>query len=241
MVDLSESNRRDAWFRGEHTRDWSEWDAIATEDVNAVPFDAARARLTRVKASHRGIGRRQLLKHLFADSVNQAYLDEICTITRLERLEMPYPVTAQRLDGLRALTRLRHLSIDSPRNVTDFTPLLELPSLRTLLIANAKHMADIEWLADAHHLEVIGIEGTTWNMQKVPSLAPLAGLRGLRAFFAGSIRLGDTDLSPLARCRRLEHLSCHRLAPREEFERLHRLKPDLFCAWFDPEMWEPIG
>jgi hypothetical protein len=224
-------------FRGHDTRDWQEWATFATSDAGDVPLDAERALLRRVKTSHRGIRDRQALTHLIAGAVDQAYLDEICTITGLERLELEYPVTARSLDGLRALTRLRHLSIDSPRNVTDFTPLLELPALTTLLITNAKHMADIGWLAGAHHLEVIGVEGSMWTVQKIPTLAPLAGLRGLRAFFATSTRLGDRDLSPLAACPRLELLGCARFAPREEFERLHELKPDLVCTWFRPESW----
>ena len=224
-------------YRGHDTRDWQEWSTFATADAGEVPLDAERALLHRVKTSHRGIGERQALKHLIAGSADQAYLDEICTITGLERLELEYPVTAKTLDPLRSLTRLRHLSIDSPRHISDFTPVLELPSLTTLLITNAKHMVDIAWLAGAHHLEVLGIEGSMWTAQKIPTLAPLAGLRGLRAFFATSTRLGDHDLSPIAELPRLELLGCARFAPREEFERLHQRKPDLVCTWFRPEAW----
>lgn len=224
-------------FRGHVDRDWEEWATFATERADDVPLDAARALLHRTKASHRGIGERQALRHLIAGAADQAYLDEICTLVGLERLELEYPVTAARLDGLRGLAKLRHLSIDSPRNVVDFTPLLDLPALRTLLITNAKHLSDLEWLADAHHLEVLGIEGSMWTEQKIPTLRPLAGLRGLRAFFATSTRLGDGDLSPLAECPQLELLGSARFAPREEFERLHARKPDLVCSWFRPEMW----
>ncbi len=224
-------------FRGHDTRDWQEWSTFATTDAAEVPPDATRALVRRVKRSHRGIGERQRLTHLIAGSVDQAYLDEICQLTGLERLELEHPVTARTLDGLTALRRLRHLSIDSPRNVTDLTPLLELPALTTLLITNAKHMTDIEWLADAHHLEVLGVEGSMWTVQRIPTLRPLGGLRGLRALFATSVRLGDTDLSPLADCPQLEMLGCARFAPREEFERLQARKPDLVCTWFRPEAW----
>lgn len=224
-------------FRGHDTRNWAEWATFATEDAAEVPPDADRAWLRRVKRSHRGIGERRALKHLIASSVDQPFLDEICALDALERLELESPVTAKDLSGLRSLTGLRHLSIDSPRNVTEFSPLQDLPSLRTLLITNAKHMDDIAWLAGAHHLEVIGIEGSTWTTQRIPTLAPLAGLEGLRAFLAVSTRLGDEDLSPLARCTRLEFLGCARFAPREEFERLHARKPDLVCRWFLPTAW----
>lgn len=224
-----------ARFRGH--LDWAEWNAFATSDADELAFDAECAWLSRVKSSHRGIADRQALKHLVAGAADQAYLDEICTINALERLDLEYPVTARRLDGLRALKRLRHLSIDSPRHVTDFTPLLDLPSLKTLLITNAKHMVDISWLAGADHLEVLGVEGSMWTVQKIPTLKPLAGLRSMRAFLAVSTRLADHDLSPLAECPRLEFLGCARLAPRDEFERLHDMKPDLICTWFRPEIW----
>jgi len=230
-----------ARFQGQGARDWQEWSAIATRDARDVPPHAARAWLTRVGSSHRGIRERQALKHLVAVAANQAFLDEICAIARLEQLELEYPVTATTLGGLRALTRLRYHRIDSPRNIADFTPLLELASLRTLLISSARHMAGLDWLAEAHHLEVIGIEGSTWTDQRIPSLAPLRGLQGLQAFFATSARLGDKDLSPLAACPRLEFLQCARMAPRQEFERLHRLKPGLVCYWFRPEGWGAVG
>lgn len=224
-------------FRGHLDRDWQEWSTFATERAVDVPLDAERALLHRTKASHRGIGERQRLRHLIAGAADQSYLDEICTIGSLERLELEHPVTAAHLDGLRCLTKLRHLSIDSPRHVTDFTHLLELPALRTLLITNAKHLTDLEWLADAHHLEVLGIEGSMWTAQRIPTLRPLAGLLGLRAFFATSTKLGDGDLSPLVECPNLELLGCARFAPREQFERLQARKPDLVCSWFRPESW----
>jgi hypothetical protein len=232
--DESELNSR---FRG-HI-DWVDWGAVRTESAKDVPLSADRAWVKRVKSSHRGINTRQGLKHLVAEAADQAYLDEICALTSLERLDLEWPVTARSLAGLVSLQRLKHLSVDSPRHITDFLPLLELPALRTLLITNAKHMTDISWLADSHHLEVIGIEGSMWTEQRIPTLRPLAGLWSLRAFFAVSARLGDRDLSPLAECPNLQFLGCARLAPRDEFERLHARKPTLVCSWFRPEQWAP--
>lgn len=228
-------------FRGLGARDWSALAKMAVRSAAHVPPDARLAVLTREKASHRGIGGRKALKDLIAGAVDQDFLDEICTLDGLERLELAYPVTARSLEGLRALKRLRHLKIDSPRNVTDFRPLLALPSLTTLIVENAKHLGDIGWLADAHHLEVIGIEGSMTRNQTLASLAPLAGLTGLRAFLATGVRLVEKDLFPLAECPRLEYLGCGRFAPRREFMMLHQLKPRLVCSWFHPGAWDPAG
>jgi len=226
-----------AHFRGHDTRPWEEWRRIVTTKAEDVPQDATRAWLNREKASHRGIGRCKGLSHLIAGAADQSYLEEIATLDRLERLELEWPVTATSLAPLGALTRLRFLSIDSPRHIEDFTPVLALPALRTLLLTNAKHLRDLDWLAEAHHLEVLGVEGSINTVQTITSLRPLAGLRGLRAFLATSTRLLDKDLSPLAACPRLEFLDCARFAPRPEFERLQALCPGLVCSWFRPGMW----
>lgn len=238
---VSLESRLNEKFRGHDTRDWDAWRGLWTANAQDVPIDAQRAWVSRVKASHRGIGQRQHLTHVIAGAANQAFLEEICAIEGLERLELEDPVTATNLAPLAKLTRLGHLSIDSPRAIADFSPLIDLPSLRTLLITNAKHMVDIGWLRDAHHLEVIGIEGGMWSPQTIASLAPLNELTSLRAFLATSTRLGDTDLSPLATCPKLEFLGCAQFAPRAAFERLHTQRPDLVCDWFRPEMWRALA
>ena len=145
------------------------------------------------------------------------------------------------LTALRALDRLEHLSIDSPRKLSDFAPLLELPSLRTLIITNAKRMPNLEWLRNADHLQVIGIEGAIDSPFTIESLEPLAGLSTLRAFLAVSTRLADQRLMPLARCPKLEYLSIARCVPRSEFERLHESRSDIVCSWFDPVTWRQPG
>jgi hypothetical protein len=107
-----------------------------------------------------------------------------------------------------------------------------------LLITNAKKMPNIEWLSDAHHLEVIGIEGAIDSDYKIESLAPLTGLRSLRAFLGVSARLAEKRLTPLAHCPNIEYLSIARCAPRSEFELLHQARPDIVCRWFDQMAWE---
>lgn len=228
-------------FRGHSDRLWEEWHGIAVEDAGSVADDAERAWVIRRKASHRGIGSRTALRHLIASCADQGFLDEIGRLGGLERLELEYEVTAADLAPLAGLRNLRHLRIECPRKIVDFSPLLALPALRTLLIAQPRHMADLDWLASAHHLEVIGIEGGMWAMLKIPSLRPLTGLRSLRALFAVSTRLGDKDLSPLAQCPRLEYLKIAQVAPREEFDRLKAAKPGLVCDWFRDEMWVALG
>ena len=109
-----------------------------------------------------------------------------------------------------------------------------------LRFTNAKNMTDLEWLGEAHDLEVIGIEGGMWSPQIIPTLKPLAGLRSLKAFLGVSTKLADKSLAPLIECPRLEYLSIACVAPQAEFEGLKAAKPNLVCDWFRPEMWATL-
>jgi hypothetical protein len=227
-----------ARFRGHRDRDWKEWgERHYFEAAAQIPEDAARAWVGRQKLNYRTIADKNALAHLIAANVDQPFLKEIGQLSRLRRLELEWPFLGTDLTPLLALKELEHLSIDSPRKLSDFSGLLELPSLRTLLITNPKRMPNIEWLSGAHHLEVIGIEGAIDSPYKIESLAPLAGLRSLRAVLCLSTRLADKRLSPLAQCPQLEYLSIARCAPRSEFELLRAARPDLVCSWFDPRAW----
>lgn len=180
------------------------------------------------------------MRHLIAGKVDQLFLEEIAKLSGLERLELEGPVTAKDLAPLLQLQNLSFISIEDPRHLADFSALLKLPALRTLLLTNAKLMPDIAWLSEAHGLEVIGIEGGTWSDCVIPTLRPLAGLRSLRAFLGVSTRIEDKSLAPLANCPNLEFLGIARVAPKSEFEKLEKAKPEMTSAWFKPEMWATL-
>jgi hypothetical protein len=230
-----------ARFRGHVDRDFSKWrEKHAYNDAGEVPVDATKAWIGRQKLNYRGIGERQSLLHLISGNVDQPFLEQISNIASLERLELEWPMVARDLSPLLRLEKLTFLSIDSPRNIADFRLLLDLPALRTLIITNPKKMADLEWLGEAHHLEVIGIEGGMWSPYKIATLQPLAGLRSLRAFLGASTKLADKSLAPLADCPRLQYLGIACVAPQSEFDWLKMVKPDLVCKWFRPEMWAAL-
>jgi hypothetical protein len=219
-----------------HYRMLPDWEKVRAHWVGMaaeIRPDATFAGLGREKASHRGIGARKSLTTLFASAVDQHYLDEIGELEALEYLWLGWPVTAKDLAPLTRLKRLRFLKLDSPRAVTDFAPLAALPALTHLFVENAMHMSGLEWLEPLKgQLSSLGIEGSIWTMQKVPSLAPLAGF-GFEALFMTSVRLADKDLTPLASCPNLSYLQCARFAPKNKFEELKALRPDIACLWFD--------
>ena len=230
-----------ARFRGHLDRDFSEWrEKHAYNEAGNIPLGATNAWMGRQKLNYGGIGERQSLRHLISGNVDQPFLDEIGNLANLERLELEWPMVANDLTPLLKLEKLAFISIDSPRNIADFRPLLDIPALRTLIITNPKKMTDLSWLVEAHHLEVIGIEGGMWSPYKIPSLEPLAGLRSLEAFLAVSTKLADKSLEPLVSCPKLAYLGIACVAPKAEFDKLQAAKPDLACEWFRPEMWASL-
>lgn len=230
-----------ARFRGHADRDFSEWrEKHAYNEARDIPVDATKAWIGRQKLNYRGIGQRQSLRHLISGNVDQPFLEEIGNLASLERLELEWPMVAKSLSPLLKLERLAFLSIDSPRAIADFRPLLDLPALRTLILTNPKKMTDLSWLAEAHHLEVIGIEGGMWSPYKIPTLEPLAGLRSLKAFLGVSTKLADKNLGPLVHCPNLAYLGIACVAPKAEFDRLKAAKPLLACDWFRSEMWAAL-
>lgn len=224
-------DERNAHYR--RLPDWAKVRAAHVARADDIPAGATLVSIARDKNSHRGIGRHGSLTTLFASAVNQDFLDEICELEALEYLWLGWPVTAQDLSGLARLKNLRFLKLDSPRNVSDFAPIAALPAIEWLFVENAKHMVSLEWLAPLKtRLRSLGIEGSMWTMQKIPSLAPLAGFT-FEALFHTSARLADKDLRPLAACPNLAYLQCARFAPKARFEELKALRPDIACSWFD--------
>lgn len=212
-------------------QDWQRWPQC-TRALDAVPADASRVSFYRERHSHRGIGARRSIAQLAAKQVNQDFLDEIGQLQNLTYLEID-TLTAQDLSPLRQLTNLQTLKLADVRAAVAFGTLLELASLKRLFIESAKHLHSLEFLGDAHQLLSLGVEGGMWTRQKVASLAPLAGLRGLEALFLTSVQLEDTSLRYLAQIPRLKVLECARLAPKSEFDDLRRLMPALDCRWCD--------
>lgn len=229
-----------ARYRGHADRDPGEWQRKHFyKDAKLIPDDAERVCLGREdKQSYRGLSSKRHIRELIVSHADQGCIEEVGCLPKLERLELSYPVTASDLSPLLDLHSLQHLEINSPRKISDFSPLLKLPALRKLMIENAKLLCDIEWLHEAHELEVIGIEGGMDSPAKIPSLGPLAGLRSLQAFLATSTRLTDKNLMPLAKCPSLRFLGIARVAPQFEFQRLMQARPDVHCSWFDPDNWK---
>ncbi|KRA79387.1 hypothetical protein [Altererythrobacter sp. Root672] len=231
MADHGFIDKRNAELR--RLPDWAIVRGAYVASADNIADGTTLVGLSRTKKSHEGIGRRKSITTLFAATVDQAYLDEICELEALEYLWLGWPVTAADFSGLERLERLTYLKLDSPRNVTDFGPIARLPALTHLFVENAKHMNSLDWLSPlTNQLTSLGIEGSLWASQKVPGLNPLSGFN-FEALFMTSVRLADNDLTPLAACPNLSYLDCARFAPKQRFDELKALRPDITCSWFE--------
>jgi hypothetical protein len=56
--------------------------------IQEIEQDAEDVHFYREKNSHKGIGNLSSIKHLFAKQVNQDFLNEICELVGLERLDL---------------------------------------------------------------------------------------------------------------------------------------------------------
>lgn len=226
--------------RNGYYRDWLHVRRPGLEQYGSaaeIPDEATYAGLARSKTSHRGIGEKTKLRELVAGAANQDYLEQIASLEDLEYLELGWPVTASDLAPIASLRNLRTLKIDTPRAIADFTPILALPKLDRLFITNARHMHSLDWLRPLKdRLLALGIEGSTWTTQTIPSLAPLEGF-ALEGLFLTGTELLDQKLAPIATMPRIRFLGSALNAPRREFFALRDQKPDLECQWFDEAAW----
>lgn len=215
----------------EKYREWMDWPGCATS-VDCIDNLSSLVHFYREKNSHAGLSKLQNITHLLAKQVNQGFLEEITKLENLEYLEME-TVTAEDIRQLKNLTKLRYLKISGIRKISDFTALLEIVGLRKLFIENAKQLKSVDFLANAHNLVVLGVEGGMYTKQQIFSLQPLSKLAKLEALYLSSVQLEDKNLDCLSGNPKLEYLSSARFAPKSSFVSLRKQMPNLICKWCD--------
>lgn len=138
-----------------------------------ISHDAVSLRFRREDSSFRGISRFIRLRRLWADSVNQKFLDELATIPTLEWLFID-GTTAIDLTPLHQLRQLRRLVITGGTKIPNMIWLVGLPPLEALAVENFKLVRDLDPIATLANLRTLAIEGSMWTKMRVTSIAPLA-------------------------------------------------------------------
>ena len=215
----------------EKYREWRSWPECKSRVWDITP-GIKSLHFYREKKSHQGINRLVTVTELLAKQVDQEFLNEICELQSLDYLEMEV-VTAADLSPLLNLPRLRYLKIYGLRKAKDLVPVTKIKTLQKLFIENSKHLTDLSFLNPDQPLEALGIEGSMYTKQKIPTLEPLSQIDSLQAVFLSSVQLTDKNLDYLAKLPNLNYLSCARFAPKSSFDSLRALMPNLVCRWCD--------
>jgi hypothetical protein len=174
----------------------------------------------------------QRLERLWAYSVNQSFLDEICELRSLQllcidRLGVADPSRLTRLPNLRTLIIIGGTKVES----LDWAA--ELTGLRALAFENFPRVRSLEPLARLEGLRTLAVEGSLWTPMRVESLRPLSSLAGLEYLFLTNLRSKDRSLRALHSLGGLKVLQCASYFAKGELERLRDALPNTHCPWFD--------
>jgi hypothetical protein len=215
-----------------------EWDHLPSAVTSPIEIskDAKDARLLRKGKSLRGISSFIGLRRIWAYSVDQELLEELCCLSELEVLFIDR-VSAVDLSQLDRLTKLRALSIENAQKINDLSWLPKLKSLRSLGLCDLESLHDLSELANQVQLSSIAIDGGVLRPMRVTSLIPLSSLKNLQFISLVNCRVSDESLQPLCGLRKLKALHCARFFPRSQFQTLHASLPALRCDWFSSDAW----
>lgn len=120
---------------------------------------------------------------------------------------------------------LEHLLLSWAPQLIDLSFLADLPALRTLYLEDMKRV-DLATLPELPELTGLHLGGGMWTPLKVPSLAPLTRLPGLRYLRLSNVRPADESLRPLAALQALRELHLPNFFAIEETARLAAALPN---------------
>lgn len=197
-----------------------------------APDDAPAINFRRVRRYRGGLSRLTGLRELWAQAVDQDFLDDIAQTPSLERVYLSQ-LTATDLSPLARLPHMARLRINGATRMTGLDWAAPLRGLDVLAIEHLPKVRSLEPLAALTQLRSLGIEGAMDSNVRVASLAPLSALTALQYLFLAALRADDRSLRPLHALRTLKGLECARHYPDAEFIALRAALPQLQCSWFE--------
>jgi hypothetical protein len=200
--------------------------------LDDAPDDAAAINFRRIRRYRGGLSRFTGLRELWAQAVDQDFLDDIARAPSLERVYVSQ-LTATDLSPLARLPRMTRLRINGATRMSDLEWAAPLRGLDVLALEHLPKVRSLEPLAALTQLRSLGVEGAMDSTVRVASLAPLSALTRLEYLFLTALRSDDRSLRPLHALRALKGLECARHFPDAEFVALRSALPELQCRWFD--------
>ena len=121
-----------------------------------------------------------------------------------------YHVTVTSLEGIERLNTVKRLTLEWAPKVSDLSPLFKLRALTSLSIFDvpkARALDGIEELTGLISLSLSGSRGALTPKMRLTSLEPITRISGLTRFSLANASVENDDITVLARCLALEHLS----------------------------------
>ncbi|HKW00655.1 MAG TPA: leucine-rich repeat domain-containing protein [Vicinamibacterales bacterium] len=198
--------------------------------VSDLPADAECARVSHKTAGLLDLRHRVRLRQLGASGFDDECLRVVGRIASLEHLQL-MNLKVSDLRAISGLRRLRTLSISVGSRLKSLDGIETLRHLELFSAWHVPRLASIQAVERLAGLRVLFLAGGMYRPIRVPSLAPLAGARGLLSLTLSGFRVADRSLAPLAHLRsvRILELPLHFAA--EEFKTLATALPHARGTW----------
>ncbi len=175
-------------------------------DLDDLPRDAKIVAIRKGQENLTSLRRADQLVAIKTGSTTSAVVHEL---SRLKHLRMAFLINIdlpdEELRLLSSCRQLEHLLLYSSRQLTNLGFLADLQQLRTLFLHDLPKL-DLSTLPPLGSLREFVFHGGFNDWVKIPSLAPLAALKGLQSLELSNVRATDDTLAPLAALQELKHL-----------------------------------
>ena len=211
-----------------------QWDSFPPYLLEPPRADATDRllRLRRKGKSHRGVSACTSVRELWAHSVDEAFLAEICELKELTFLHIE-GTSVSDLSPLRRLSKLDRLFITGATIVRDLAFLDAHSRLSALGLEHFPEVRDLEPISSLPELVGLAFEGSVWTPGQVVSLSPLKTLARLQCLCIVNLKVADGSLRPLHELPSLQALQCANYFSELEFSALKSSKPNLECDWLE--------
>jgi hypothetical protein len=194
---------------------------MPAEKAKDVPRDA---RFVRIEGQARDLARLAELPHLETLVLWRANAKAMGIVSRLSGLRTLdlHESRIATLDGLEALPELKVFVFAGASSLRETSSLERIASLRAVWM-DVSGLRSLDWASRLTQLRSLFVTG---GLTTMPTLAPLAGLEGLRHLVVGHLRVKDRSLRPLHGLQGLRTLEVPDRFPLEEMAALAAALPN---------------
>jgi hypothetical protein len=201
-----------------------------TTNVDDVEPDARAVTVSRKTGNLERLAELPALQRLVARAPNQETLRLIGGASSMEDLELCGGTMAD-LNPLSGLQRLRYLAISVASRLRSLDGIEGLNSLQFFSAWHCAALTSVAPLAGLRGLRYVFLDGNMYKPMRLESLAAFAGLGDLEVLKLHNVRVRDRDLQPLHGLRKLTQLELPGYFPASEFAALAAAVPAANGRW----------